>query len=106
MKKLTVIGEPLSVRRSRLLRSTQQPGEHVRQYVARLRGNANVCQWTKSAQCVNKSCSSTIRIDYTDDMVKLVLLNGLCDDDIRREVLGSTGVDDMTLGETVAFIDS
>lgn len=77
-KRITVISDPLSVRRSKLLQFTQQPDEQVIQYVARLRGVANVCQWTKSTQYANIVFSSSVQINYNEDMVKVVLMNGAC----------------------------
>lgn len=106
MKRLTVLRVALSVRRATLLQTKQDPGEHVRQYVARLRGLANVCQWTKTGDCTQATCQGTISIDYSEDIVKLVLLSGLVDDEIRKEVLGTVGVDTMTLSDTVDLVDS
>ncbi|KAK7072278.1 hypothetical protein SK128_009210, partial [Halocaridina rubra] len=40
------------------------------------------------------------------DIVKLVLLNGLADDEIRKEVLGTTEIDTKTLNDSVALVDS
>ncbi|KAK4305129.1 hypothetical protein Pmani_022961 [Petrolisthes manimaculis] len=106
MKLLTVVNVALSVRRATLLQTKQDPGEHVRQYVARLRGLANVCQWSKTGVCTTATCSGTVTIDYTEDIVKLVLLNGLADEEIRKEVLGTTEIDTKTLNETVCLVDS
>nr|XP_053655345.1 uncharacterized protein LOC128704271 [Cherax quadricarinatus] len=106
MKRLTVVSVALSVRRAALLQMKQEPGEHVRQYVARLHGLANVCQWTKTGTCRVATCSGTIATDYTKDIVKLVLLTGLADDDIKKEVLGMTDIDTRTLNETVSLVDT
>ena len=106
MKRLTVLSVALSVRRAKLLQTRQDPGENVRQYVARLRGLANVCQWTKNGTCGERACSGAVALDYTEDIVKLVLLNGLVDEDIRKEVLGATDIDSKSLNDTVCLIDS
>lgn len=105
MKRLTVLNVALSVRRATLLQTKQDPGERVRQYVARVRGLANVCQWT-----ITGTGSSTpggnVTLDYTEEIVKLVIMNGLADEEIRKEVLGAPDVDTKTLSETVSLIDS
>ena len=105
MKRLTVLNVALSVRRATLLQTKQDPGERVRQYVARVRGLANVCQWT-----ITGTGSSTpggnVTLDYTEEIVKLVIMNGLADEEIRKEVLGAPDVDNKTLSETVSLIDS
>ena len=46
------------------------------------------------------------RLHRGEDIVKLALWNGLADDDIRREVLGTVGIDDTSLADTVALVDS
>ena len=105
MKQLAVMRVALSTRRATLLQTCQDHGEHVRQYVSRLRGLANVCQWTKSGPCRTEGCTGSAQIDYTEDIVKLVLLNGIADDDIRKDVLGTTDIDNRSLSDTVALID-
>lgn len=51
------------------------------------------------------TCSNVINIDYTDDIVKLDLVNGLADEEIWKEVLEATEIDNKTLSETVALLD-
>ena len=43
-------------------------------------------------------------VDFTDVLVKDVLISGLVDDDIKKEVLGWTELDNKSVQETVAFI--
>ena len=106
MKRLAVLSVALCARRTTLMKTAQEPGERVRPYVARLRGLANVCRWHKAGPCTADGCTGTVTVDYTEDIVKLALLNGLADDDIRREVLGTVGIDDTSLADTVALVDS
>ena len=106
LKRLAVINVALSTRRSALLNKAQDAGESVRQNVARLRGLALVCEWTKTASCSKEACDGTIQLDYTDEIVRMVLLNGLADVEIRKEVLGMTDIDPKTLADTVTIIDS
>ena len=93
MERLAVVSTALCARRAALLLTCQDPGENVRQYVSRLRGLANVCHWTKSGPCDATGCTGSAQVDYTDDIVKLILLNGLADDEIRKETLGTADVD-------------
>ena len=106
MRRLSVICVALSARRSALLTTAQDAGEPVRQYVARLRGLASVCEWARAASCSKQGCDGTVQLDYTDDIVRMVLLNGLADAEIRREVLGMTDIDTKSLADTVTIIDS
>ena len=106
MKRLAVISVALSARRTTLLNTSQEGGEPVRQYVARLRGLAAVCEWSKTTTCSKPGCEGVVRTDYTDEIVRMVLLNGLADSEIRKEVLGTPDIDNKTLSDTVAIIDS
>ena len=73
--------------------------------MSRLRGQAHVCHWTKSGSCSTTGCAGSAGVDYTDDIVKLILLNGLADDDIRKEVLGTADIDSKSLNDTVALTE-
>lgn len=106
MKSVTVLSVALSVRWATLLQAKQYPGKHVRQYVARLCCSANVCQWTKNGTYNTAIYSGNTAIDYTKDIVKLVPLNGLEEEEIRKEVLGTADIDMKTLNKIVGLIDS
>ena len=105
MKRLSVLKVALCARRAALLCTRQDPGEPVRQYVARLRGRANVCQWQASGPCGKAGCDGVTVVDYTDELVKLVVLNGLADEEIRKEVLGTPNIDTTSLSETVQLVE-
>ena len=106
MKRLSVLKVALCARRAALLCTRQDPGEPVRQYVARLRGRANVCQWQASGPCSEPECEGATVVDYTDELVKLVLLNGLAEEEIRKEILGTPDIDTASLSETVRLVES
>jgi hypothetical protein len=38
-------------------------------------------------------------------MVKQVVLAGMCDDEIKRQVLSTAGIDDKSLNDTIAIIE-
>ena len=54
--------------------------------------------------CPGADCN--LQVDFTDEIVKGVLVSGLSDDDIRKEVLGWSELDTKTVKETVTFIES
>ena len=62
-------------------------------------------KWAKSGPCSAEGCTGSAQIDYTDDIVKLVLLDGIADEDISKNVLRTTDIDSRSLGDTVALID-
>ena len=81
MRSLAVIPVATCVLRTELLQLHQERDEAFRAFAARVRGKAETC--TYSAVC---ECGKTV--DYTDHIIRDVLLNGIHDSDIRREVLG------------------
>ena len=84
IKQLAVIPVAISVRRTDFLSTQQDHGESVRAFLAKLRGKSATCAYTK--KCSLATC--TQMNDYTDTIVKDVLVAGLADEDIKKEVLG------------------
>ena len=54
--------------------------------------------------CPSNDCDA--QVDFTDQNVKDVLISGLSDDDIRKDVLGWSDLDVKTVKDTVTFIES
>ena len=79
---------------------TQDREEGVRNFAARLRGQANVCKFSK--KCSHNPAEA---VNYTDDMVRDALIRGLSDSDIQQDVLGHND-QDMTLEDTIKFIEA
>ena len=53
-----------------------------------------------------KNCNQCNQpVDYTDEMVKYVILSGISDEDIKKEVLGIPDLDEKTLKDTVTTIE-
>ena len=89
IKSLSVIPVAKSVRRSNLLAVKQDHSENVRSFYARINGKAATCTYTMN--CPSNTCQQ--RVDFTDMIVKDVLISGLSDDDIRKDVLGWSELD-------------
>ena len=102
IKKLAVIPVAISVRRSDLLSIRQCDGESIRTFFARIKGKAATCAYT--ADCTAPTCTQSV--DFTDIIVKDVLISGLAEDEIKREVLGWAGLDESSMEETVSFIET
>ena len=102
MKILAVKPENLLVERNRLQDIRQDRDEAVRSFYARLRGQAGVCDYTKSKKC---ECEREVEVDFSDDIIKDALIRGLSDGDIRVEVLGQCKKD-LSLDETLQIIES
>ena len=100
IKTLAVKAENAMVSRMTLMTMTQDREEGVRNFAARLRGQANVCKFSK--KCSHNPAEA---VNYTDDMVRDALIRGLSDSDIQQDVLGHND-QDMTLEDTIKFIEA
>eukprot|EP00111_Clytia_hemisphaerica_P011054 TCONS_00032366-protein len=102
IKHLAVIPVAISVRRSDLLSVNQCDGESVRSFFARIKGKAATCHYT--IDCPSNDCNQSV--DFTDIIAKDVLISGLAEDEVKREVLGWPGLDNSSIEETVSFIEA
>ena len=102
IKRLAVRPENIMVARVELQNLHQDRDETVRSFCARLRGQASVCQYTKSKKC---TCELEVTIDYSSEMVRDALVRGLEDEDIRLDIMGQSQ-QDMTLDETLQLIEA
>ena len=85
MRSLAVIPVATCGLRTELLQLRQERDEAFRAFTARVGGKAETCAF--DAQCV---CGQSV--DYTDHVIRDVLLNGLSDPDIRRDILGTLDI--------------
>ena len=99
MRKLAVREENTMVARFTLHQMAQDADEPVRNFGARIKGQANVCSY--STEC--PSCAHNI--DYTDEILRDVLVRGLADTEIQLQLLGDKN-QDMTLEEMFKFVES
>ena len=102
IKKMAVIPVAVCVRRAELLGTQQDHGENARAFCAKLKGKAATCSYT--ADCTSDTCTQVI--NFTDIMVKDVLVSGLADEEVKKEVLGWSELDNKSLEETVTFIEA
>ena len=99
MRDLAVIPVAIGVLRTELLQLHQERDEQFRAFAARVRGKADTCDF-------HTSCSCGESVDYTDNVIKDVLLCGMYDPDIRREVLGVHNILKMTVNEVTALVEN
>ena len=99
MRSLAVIPVATGVLRADLLQVRQEREEPFRAFAARVRGKAETCEFEAACEC-GKS------VDYTDNQVRDVLLNGINDPDIRREVLGTKNILKTPVNDVIAFVEN
>ncbi|GFN97949.1 hypothetical protein PoB_002445500 [Plakobranchus ocellatus] len=76
----------------------QDRDEPIRAFAARLRGQAGVCKFSIKCPCGTY-------VDYSDVMVRDVLIKGLSDEEIRLDILGESK-QDMTLEEALRNVEA
>ncbi len=93
---LAVRRENAMVSRVTLHKMTQDHGEAIRSFGSRVQGQAGICKFITPCP----KCSEDV--DYTDCIVKDVVVIGMADSEIQLDVLGDPK-QDMTLEETFQF---
>ena len=105
IRKLCVIPAAMGVRRSDVLNLTQDSAELSRSFLSRIQGKAATCNFVTSCKAV--CCrANPPKVDFSDVVIKYVLVNGLADAEIRRDVLGWKDLDTSSVADTIAFIES
>ena len=103
MKGLAVIPVAISVRRTELLSMGQDKGEVIKSFFAKVRGKALTCRFKiKCPVCVAPNVTV---VDYTEEVVKDVLIHGIYDADIKQEILGLPKLEDFTMSALIGHIE-
>ena len=84
MKTLSVKEENVMVARMKLHALHQEPAESIRNFVARIKGQAELCRF--EVKCSRTGCDEQVR--YTDEIVRDIIIRNIYDQDIQREILG------------------
>ena len=99
MRDLAVVPVATCVLRAELLGLRQERDEAFRAFAARVRGKAETCKFRATCDC-GKS------VDYTDHVIVDVLLSGISDPDIKRDVLGSDSVLTKPVNDVIALVET
>ena len=69
---------------------------------------AKVCGLTSDSQVGDQICSTAgcRGVNYTPEVIKNILLLGIYDQDVRREVLGDRAIEDKSVNELVRFVEA
>ncbi|XP_044170488.1 uncharacterized protein LOC122954502 [Acropora millepora] len=98
MRSLAVIPVATGVLRTELLQLRQERDEPFRAFTARVHGKAETCAFT--------ICECGKNVDYTHHVTRDVLLNGISDPGIRREVLGTTNILQTPVNDVIALVEN
>ena len=99
MRSLAVIPITTGVLRTELLQLQQERDEPFRAFAAKVRGKAETCEFTAECECGKE-------VDYTNHSIRDVLLNGIYDPDIRREVLGTKNILKTSVNDVIALVEN
>ncbi|XP_078377784.1 uncharacterized protein LOC144660939 [Oculina patagonica] len=99
MRSLAIIPVATGVLRTKLLQLRQERDEPFRAFTARVRGKAETCAFATKCECGKN-------VDYTDHVIRDVLLSGIFDPDIRREILGTKDVLKTPVNEVIALVEN
>ena len=111
LKQVAVIPVAIGMRRSEALSAKQAAGERFQQFTTRMRGLVIDCQnklpcphaRPGNEVCATAGCEG---VDYWTAVVKDVLLNGIADADIKREILGDATLASRTVQEVVTIVEA
>ena len=91
------------VNRAELFKMSQSGDEPIRTFAARVRGKAETCAFTTSVKC---DCGKNVKADYTEEVIKDIILAGISDMDIRRDALSMPEILDKTTNDIVGIVES
>ena len=100
IKSLGVLDVAQSVKITELMSMKQSHGEAIQGFVARITAKANISDLSVKCETCDKGVS------FADILSKYVMLNGLADVEILRDILGTSDIDSKTLNETTALIEA
>ena len=103
IERMAVLQVAVSVRRSKLLSTRQEPGQLFREFYANVRATAATCEY--SIPCPHPCCATRAHVNYTPRVVKDILIAGIADDEIRKDVLGISKLDTKTDKDIVQFVE-
>ena len=99
IKQLAVPQENTMVARVALYEMRQDTDEGIRSYGARIRGQANVCNYVIPCPHCDEN------VNYTDAILRDILTRGIADHEIQLDLLGNSN-QNMSLEETFKFVEA
>ena len=114
LKNLTVIPIPRTVKQNQLLQMKQDASESIRTFFSRVKAKARTCSFRKKCdhphvapdeEAAAVPAVPEVYVDYTDEMIIHVVMNGLYDEEILRDVSGDSRIDTMEVNELISLIE-
>ena len=102
MRSFAVIRVSKGVQRAELRKMTQGSDEVVRTFLARVQGKARTCNLVTTGRC---ECGKSVTVNYTQEVVKDVVMAGIADVEVQTSVLEIDGIEDQPLNEIISTIE-
>ena len=83
IQRVAVKPENQWVTREKLHSMSQDQGEPITGYAARLKGQARLCGYSKTVKCGAANCNTDVTVDFTEEVVMGDLVRGLADSEIK-----------------------
>ena len=110
LKTISVIPVAITVKRNELFQMHQDAGESIQSFLLRVKGKAITCRLQK--ECTHPHVDSNgqpttahILVDFSDEWIRHIILNGMYDDEIRRDVFGHSNLDKMDIDSLITLIE-
>ena len=102
IKALDAIPMATGVLRAELLDMKQKRDKPYRSFSSRVCGKAETCAFLTVSRCV---CGLSNSVDYTDQIIRDVLISGIYDTDICRDILGIDGITDRPVNDVISLVE-
>ena len=102
MEAFAVIRVSKAAQRTALMKLTQDDDEAIRTFVARVQGKAETCGFVALGTC---KCGESLSVDYTQEVIKDVVMAGLSSNDIQTSMLEIDGFETKSLNDLVSLIE-
>ena len=108
--RLAVTKVATSVRRTKLLASKQSHGQTFREFYANVKAAALECKF--KVKCLKDCCNNPDTpnvvsiVDYTSNVIKDVLIAGIADSEIRKDILSTPNLDSISDKDVVALVEA
>ena len=102
LRKLAVIPTAKSVARADLMRMTQSNDEPFRNFSARVQGKAQICGFSTKRSC---QCGIELKVDYTTEVIRDVIVAGIHDESVRTSVLETEAIEERSVNEIISLVE-
>ena len=102
MRRLAVIRTAKGRARADLMKMNQGNDEPFRRFSARVQGKAQLCGFRTNYKC---ECGRESSVDYTNEVIKDVIVAGINDEGVRTRVLETEELDEKSMNEVISLVE-